>query len=439
MSLRIALDVRLEQIADPVGVLVASDDAAVRFAYHPAYVATPGAVPISLSLPLRDEPFGDREARPFFQNLLPENNQLEAVIAREGLARDDVAGLLFHLGADCPGALSCLPSGSPPAKNPGRLDRDYRELPAEEIEDIVSRLANRDRLPQTVRDPSPVAGVQQKIALLAYPDGRFALPIAGSGAPTTHILKVPFRTHGREALLEQAASQLAQACGLDVSVPKAIQVGAHDALLIERFDRRITPDGEVLRLHQEDFVQALGLPPLLKYERNGAPGRRLDAEAIAVLLDKTAEPALARLAFIQSVMFNLLIGNVDNHGKNHALLYDRGPRPRLAPLYDLQPTKLDRELTSDFAFRLGEATDLKSLTAIDLVRFLKVFGLTDAAVPRFMVDQLAPMIERLEVAAPQIPHRLKDFDDLLGRETEQLVDTLELGLPVRPRDSFAAD
>lgn len=435
MAVRLALDVRLEHSPDPVGVLAAYDDGAVRFQYVPAFLNGPKATPVSLSLPLQSDAFDDFATRTFFQNLMPENNQLDEVIARERLERDDVVGLLFHLGRDCPGAISCVPVGSPPVKNPGDLTADYEIKSDEYIHEMVRRLALREPIDEMVRDPSPVAGVQRKVALVELPDGRFAFPREGTGVPTTHILKVPYRARAREARLEAAAARLAEACGLSVSVPEARVFGEYEALLISRFDREITPDGRVFRIHQEDFAQALGLPPGRKYERSGNEGPQYSAAGVAALLDRTAEPALAKRDFLASTMFDMLIGNVDNHAKNHALLYDRGPVPRLAPLYDLLPTRLDRNFTSDFAFRIGAAERLEDLTLEDFALFLDTFGLSVAAGRRFVADRLGPIIARLEAVTPNLGASLKDFDDLIGRETEHLVEVLELGLEIRPRDA----
>jgi serine/threonine-protein kinase HipA len=42
---------------------------------------------------------------------------------------------------------------------------------------------------------------------------------------------------------------------------------------VERFDRKMHPPGKwIMRLPQEDFCQALGVPPHLKYENDGGPG-----------------------------------------------------------------------------------------------------------------------------------------------------------------------
>ena len=109
----LSLDVRLDGFAEPAGILMRTEQGALVFAYAPTHVARADALPLSLSLPLTDEPYGDIVTRAFFDNLLQERDgALNDVMAREGLARDDIAGLLLHLGKDCPGALSVLPAGA---------------------------------------------------------------------------------------------------------------------------------------------------------------------------------------------------------------------------------------------------------------------------------------------------------------------------------------
>ncbi|MCJ8158870.1 HipA domain-containing protein [Sphingomonas sp. LaA6.9] len=143
----------------------------------------------------------------------------------------------------------------------------------------VSRLATGRPLPDEVRDPSPVAGVRPKIALTVLSGDQFGIPRQGSGAPTTHILKLPDPDHRHEARDEAFVTLLAARCGFSVGSSVAERVNGHDVLLIQRFDRIVEED-RIYRLHQEDFAQASGLPAELKYERRGRPGRRFDASAI---------------------------------------------------------------------------------------------------------------------------------------------------------------
>lgn len=434
MSRPQGLVVRMDGFGLPAGYLASDATQAISFAYDDHYIAL-GGPPLSLSMPVAQVNFGDVATRAFFDNLLPENDQMQRVLDREGLARDDIVGLLAHLGSDCSGAISCLPVGADPIKVPGVLAEDYELLAPEMVAEIIHSLAERQRLPDALTDPSPVAGVQRKIALTHTPQG-FAKPKPGKKVPTTHILKVPETRLGRDARLEEAAARLASAVGLEVSIPQALVVDGVDALLIERFDR-VVRDGVVYRLHQEDFAQALGLPATLKYQRNGAPGRRFDGAAIAGLLDRTETPALARKAFLSATLFNLLIGNTDNHAKNHGLLYRHGRAPVLTPLYDLLPSRMNPDFNDQLSFDIGAADHPDKITADDLFAFFGAFGFSRAATLRFIDNVAVPMIEALEHARLGLSReRLKDFDDLIGRETEQFVETLGLHIKVRERDYF---
>lgn len=393
----IQLQVRLEAADTPVGYLVSDNDRRLSFAYADAYRALPGAHPISFSLPLQDAAFPDAQSRAFFQNLLPENNQLAAVIEREGLDRDDLAGILAHVGADLSGALSCLPLDAPPVKIPGQLGQDYDLLAEEDVIDIVSRLGRNQPLPGELRDPSPVAGFQRKIALVELSDGRFAIPKAASGVPTTHILKVPDAELPREAFYEAIAAGLANVVGLDAAPSRARWFGDYETVLATRFDRSVDADGGVRRIHQEDFAQALGLPPRLKYQRDGRPGREFSAETIYKLLQQTVRPAEAIDTFLRATFFNLAVGNTDNHAKNHALLYDEGSIPRLAPLYDIVPIRLSEKHHHLFSFAIGDARQAEKLHRADIDALLESFGLSPAAGNRFLAARIAPIVETLGV------------------------------------------
>src|SRR5262249_4796734 len=159
----------------------------------------------------------------------------------------------------------------------------------------------RAPLPEDVHDPSPLSGVQSKIALTLLADGRFGEPKRGSGAPTTHIIKAPDQRHQDDASLEAAALDLSDALDIETAQARTLRVGVIEVLLITRFDRAKTPDGRIARLHQEDFAQALGLPAGLKYERNAKTALRFDAHAIGGVLAKTLDPGVAREAFVRAV------------------------------------------------------------------------------------------------------------------------------------------
>ena len=183
-------------------------------------------------------------------------------------------------------------------------------------------------------------------------------------------------------------------------------------LLVERFDRHLDR-GHIHRIHQEDFCQALGLGPSLKYERNGIPPRAFSAEVVGSLLDLTQLPGVARLAFFEITVANILLGNSDNHAKNHAFLYT-GRRPVLAPAYDIDPVMLD-DVSHEMSFRVGSARMGDDVTGADLDLFLKSIGMRGFGSRQ---KQRCGEIVRLAVlAASDLP---RPAGKLLGDEVHQV-------------------
>jgi len=429
------LDLYLGDRPAPIGVLAALDNGDTVFRYDEAYAGTPGAVPLSLSMPLGPASFGDAATRAFFENLLPENDQMRRIMDLHRIDRSDFVSLLAQLGADCPGAISCVPQGAGPVKNPGILATDYDPLDTATLAEFIRRMARGQPLPDEVRDPSPVAGYQQKMALTRLADGSFGLPRPGTGAPTTHILKTPQQTEARDASLEQAAARLAQACGLPVVLPELLDLAGDPSVLMARYDRLVI-DGVVRRLHQEDFAQALGLPASLKYERRGTAERSFNAAAIRSLLERTAVPALSVRAFLKLTLFNACVGNADNHAKNHSLLYS-GPAPVLAPAYDLLPTRLNGSLHPEMGFRIGAARRVEDISATDMALLLNAFGLSPAAALRFVREEIGPMMLALDRASGDREIAPKDLDDMIGANLEAIAAACGLAPELRERDLFA--
>ncbi len=137
----------------------------------------------------------------------------------------------------------------------------------------------------------------------------------------------------RLAANELTCLGLARVCGLDTPDAELVDIDGTSALAVRRYDRLVTPDGPV-RVHQEDFCQATGFPPDLKYQAAGGPSLR----DLAVLLrDYGARRDLSNL--LQLVTFNVAVGNADAHAKNVSVLHDpSGLVVRLAPAYDLLST-----------------------------------------------------------------------------------------------------
>jgi len=147
---------------------------------------------------------------------------------------------------------------------------------------------------------------------------------------------------------EAFCMMLSQRLGLQAP-PVTIRRGLDRIFIVARYDRSRDTDGRIVRLHQEDFCQALGFMPDQKYESEGGPSLQ---QCFTLLQGKSIRPAADRMALLRWAIFNYLIGNADAHAKNLAMIFtDRGPR--LAPFYDLICTQVYPDLTEKLAMRIG--------------------------------------------------------------------------------------
>ena len=98
---------------------------------------------------------------------------------------------------------------------------------------------------------------------------------------------------------------------------------APSTLAVERFDR-VETEGGLVRLHQEDCAQALGIEPGRKYAATATPTKSDPTyKGIAELLSRYAADSLEeRKRLLRHLFVNTVLGNTDAHAKNYALLHD---------------------------------------------------------------------------------------------------------------------
>ena len=323
------------------GTLGQEDSGRLTFTYAREYLESSRARPLSLSLSLREEPFDDRRARPFFAGLLPDEFARERLARYLGVSRHNDFALLAEVGGECAGAIAFYPPDTePPPSGKGNL------VPLDEtaLAGLLSELPRRPLLAGGELRLS-LAGAQDKMALV-YMDGAFYLP--RGDRPTTHIIKPAVEHFVGTVPNEYFCMLLATRLGMRVPTIEICTVEGISFLVIERYDRARSEHGQIERLHQEDFCQALGIPPERKYQGEGGPSL---AQCFK-LLDACARPARDRLELLQRVLFNYLIGNADAHGKNFALLH-RSREPYLAPAYDLVCTTIYSDHTDRMAMKIG--------------------------------------------------------------------------------------
>jgi len=312
------------------------------FQYDEAWLSDTQAVPLSIALPLQSEVYEDDTARPFFANLLPESD-LRKVIARcLGLSEGNDFALLEAIGGECAGAVSLLPEGTELAE-----EGEYQPLDEDELNALIEELPRRPLLAGESGVRLSLAGVQNKLPVY-YDEDEETIYLPKGSAPSLHILKPPIAHFAHTVENEAFCMQLAQRMGLPVPDVILLQK-AVPLYLVRRYDRDLKADRRVVRLHQEDFCQALGIAPDMKYEKEGGPSLQACFDLIRSV---SLTPIADIKAMLNWVVFNYLIGNADAHGKNISLLFDeRGPR--LAPFYDMMSTAVYPELTDKLAMKIG--------------------------------------------------------------------------------------
>lgn len=354
--------------AERVGTL-ALIDGRLNFRYSTDWLSPNNAAPLSSSLPLQAEPFDDHHARPFFAGLLPEG-QLRRLIAQQfQISSQNDFALLDHIGGECAGAVTLLEPGQP-LSSPEH-GHEVQWLSDEEIVAMLDELPHRPMLAGKGSLRLSLAGAQDKLPVV-FDGDRIGLP--RNGTPSSHILKPAIRALADTVINEGFCLALAEAMQLKPAKSQIRSVLGRQFLLVERYDRVADAQGLRQRLHQEDFCQALGVVPEMKYQNEGGP----DLVQCFDLVRRVTRPSAPHiLRMLDCVIFNALIGNHDAHAKNFSLLY-AGKSAVLAPLYDVLSTAVYPNLTPKMAMKIGSKYKFSEVQARHWDQFLKAVGLSRA-------------------------------------------------------------
>lgn len=349
-----------------VGALEQSRDGRLSFAYSESWLASEWSRPLSQSLPLQSEPFSERECAPFFGGLLPEEHNREIVAKNLGITPRNDFAMLREIGGECAGAVSLLPVNEEPVTAKNR----YEPVTESDLISILEQLPKRPLLAGRAEIRLSLAGAQNKVALRLEDNG-YAIPLHES--PSTHILKPEWERFPGLVDNEVYCLRLASSVGLSACKAEAKQFGPHRCLLVTRYDRVIAA-GNIHRLHQEDFCQALGILSRIKYQNEGGPGL---AQSFDLVRKTSSSPARDLLQLFNGVLFNYLIGNHDAHGKNFSLLYSALNEPmsvRLASFYDMISTACYPELTTRMAMKIGKTYESTELRQRDWELYWEAIG-----------------------------------------------------------------
>ena len=367
----------------------------LSFIYDASWLNAPGAHALSQSLPLRTESFDDRETRPFFAGLLPEEDKRTWVARALGVSKQNDFALLHGIGGECAGAITLLePGQQPPTMN---TMQHVRWIHDSELPSLLDELPKRPMLAGEDGLRLSLAGSQDKLPVVIN-DEQIGLPLLNT--PSSHILKPAIPVLEGTVYNEGFCLALAEELKLDVARAVIRKVANRPYLLIKRYDRHCINNGRIQRLHQEDFCQAMGVAPEYKYQNEGGP----DLAACFTLLRRATRPNAPQvLKLLDYVIFNTLIGNHDAHAKNFSLLY-LSPRTILAPLYDALSTAVYPRLTKKMAMKIGGKYRFSEIFPRHWSRFAESAGLSPAQTGRRVISiakRLPGLAQKLEISFQQ--------------------------------------
>ena len=401
-----------------------------RFTYSEAWLTHPEAFALSVALPLQASPYQHKEARAYFENLLPEGEvmtQLRRYARQRGELTDhlsDEGYFLRRFGVDCAGAMVITEEKQPPLSSAQPALRHLN------LEVVYAHLDARRPLTAEViyhhGGRFSLAGAQDKFPLI-YQAGELLIPT--NGAATTHILKPMIRGSlgdWNTPLNELFCMRLASAVGL--LVPRVTLIdGPHPLYLVERFDR--VREGErVRRVHQQDLCQAHGLTSTFKYESDGGP--RFADHARLIRTHSTA-PIIDLERLFGWLWFNLFIGNNDCHAKNLSLL-STSTGLRLAPFYDLLSTALYKGLSPSFSYSLGGSWLWHDLKPKHIELLASELSVSPARLNKLGAKLGVRLLEQLdqlplpELSSPESHEVIDELRALIQRRVRHLTGRLRL-------------
>jgi serine/threonine-protein kinase HipA len=366
----------------------------------------------------------------FVDNLLPDSPEVRERWATDiGLDTTEPFFLLRAYGDDVAGAASF--------RSPGATARnERRRIGDDAVAERIRNLRSDETAWHNENAPPDgqfsLGGAQRKFSLARH-EGNWYETLGAD--PSTHLFK-PQVTGVRDGeLVEYLVMRAAASLGIPAANVELFEHGGEHSLVVERFDRRVEAGG-VVRLHQEDVLQALGMPRLRKYEKNGGPG----IDRVARLLAEEADPSsLERYA--ATLIFAWIVISTDGHAKNNSL-FIQADGALLTPLYDASSvvpylasdsdidveSLLNRAAERQMALRYGASNLVGDVTAFELGRIASRCGLSDEDLMALTASFLVSISDAISDAASAMPTGLQT--DVVGRTVEWM--------PIRARQAARA-
>lgn len=327
------LDVLIWLPGEPEPVLagqVRSEDASTSFVYDPGYLLLKHAIPIfQADLPLVHRklyPAEPHQLAPSLRDALPDRWGRRAIAAklsnppRSRFREDDLDDITVMLGSnsDRIGALEFRWEGhtlSQRADDTIALGDLFRLSQQIERGEAISQ-----DLMRLIPHCASVGGARPKALYTQAETGR------------KYIAKFPTEDDTYPVIAgEYIAMRLAALAGLDVAPVAIAKLGKADVLLVERFDRKPHPDGRQTR---RAMVSAL----TWAQETEISAHHISYGELAQIIETQFRDPQRDQVEMLKRLAFNILVGNSDDHARNHAA-FTNGRSLELTPAYDIAPQR----------------------------------------------------------------------------------------------------
>ena len=347
-----------------VGSIVGESYNDACFQYSREYLDSVYAAPISISLPLQEEVFSSSVTRNFFEGLLPEGFSRKAVANWIKTDENDYMTILATLGSECLGAIKVIDDDLSGSQD--KSASDYEKLSVEQVKALAEEGASKST--QVLLETHlSLTGATGKVGLY-YDDANDDWYLPTGDAPSTHIVKQSHVRLERIVLNEQLCMLTAHNLGIDIPETFIVDTGSgadSDILYATKRYDRVISDKKVIdglkvpiRLHQEDFAQAMGISASDKYEKEDSGYIRRMFDLVRFYC---SDPIMEQNKLWKRICFNFLIGNTDCHIKNYSLVYnDNLKNIKLSPAYDIVSTRI-YNMTKEMSFYIGGELDIERL------------------------------------------------------------------------------
>ncbi|MDR0321953.1 MAG: type II toxin-antitoxin system HipA family toxin [Treponema sp.] len=337
--------------------------------------------PLSARMPVRPEEYDRFYTEPFFDNLTPEGEALQVVAQKFHVSQDNIFSILDKIGGDCAGAVS-LYAGDFPVNT----DSPLYNIDEEDIARVIDELPDNPLLTGMENAPRlSLAGAQSKFAVCKI-DGKYYR--SDDDFPTTHIIKITNKRFPHllenELFCMKLAKEILGTVGVELR-----EANSRPYLEIERYDRQIK-EGNIFRIHQEDFCQVLGVPARRKYQQDGGPKIR---DCYNAIIEFSSQAPADANKFVELLVFNYLIGNTDAHAKNFSILHRKGEIV-LSPAYDLLSAEIypEKDISREIAMTINGKGKYDAIGKKDFLALYEQLGQNPTNMARLVKNKFANII-----------------------------------------------